>query len=308
MVSGVKRWGNGFRDIDAPLQTVLAGGNGAALVDATFHTIAAPHITKFNTGSIGHNMEEPLATITSGGASERPAGAPHGLGVVCAYLAKHFQGAVGASIDAPMPTVTTVDHNSLVVANLVGIDNQSSGDSAVWDAKSPLNTITTENRHAVVTSNLVKLRGTSNAVATNEPLATISAGGQHHAEVRTTLQASSTDNLKRQKIREFLWEFCPGMKGNPQPELVTVYGQLMEVVDIGLRMLTPRELATAQGFRKSYILDPEYTTTNKRGKTVTKRLSQSAQIRMIGNSVSPKPAEILIRANSGYELELAKVA
>lgn len=307
--TGVKRWGNGFRDIDAPLQTVLAGGNGAALIDPTFQTVAvAPHITKFNTGSIGHGADEPLATITSGGGAKRPAGAPHGLGVVCAYLAKHFQGAVGASVEKPMPTVTTVDHNSLVVASLIGIDNQSSGDSAVWDAQNPLNTITTENRHAVVTSNLVKLRGTSNAAATDEPLGTISAGGQHHAEIRTTLQTSSVDSIKRQKIREFLWEFCPGMKDNPQPELVMIYGQLMEVTDIGLRMLTPRELATAQGFRKSYILDPEYTYTNKRGKTVTKRLPKSAQIRMIGNSVSPKPAEILIRANSGYELELAKVA
>jgi DNA (cytosine-5)-methyltransferase 1 len=331
--TGVKRWGSGVRDINAPLQTVLAGGNGAAVV--------VPHITKFNTGSIGHGADEPLATITSGGGSARPAGAPHGLGVVtaslvqycsgeehtrsvnaaipplatkdrvgvqCAYLAKHFKGVVGASVESPMPTVTTVDHNSLITASLIGIDNRSSGDSAAWDSKSPLTTITTENRHALVTSHLAKLRGTSNAADTGAPLATISAGGQHHAEIRTTFSSEATDNIKRQKIREFLWKFCPGLSENPQPELVVINDEVMEIIDIGLRMLTPRELATAQGFHLSYILDPEYTFLNKRGKSITKRLSKSAQVRMIGNSVSPMPAAELIKANFGHELKLARVA
>jgi DNA (cytosine-5)-methyltransferase 1 len=90
--------------------------------------------------------------------------------------------------------------------------------------------------------------------------------------------------------------------------LVTINGEVMEVVDIGLRMLAPRELANAQGFRPDYILDPLYTSVNKRGKTVTKRLSGSAQVRMIGNSVSPPPAAALILANNSYEREMAVAA
>ena len=63
--------------------------------------------------------------------------------------------------------------------------------------------------------------------------------------------------------------------------LVMVSGPLWEVVDIGLRMLQPRELARAQGFPDSYILEG----------------TKTAQVAMIGNSVSPPCAEALVRAN-----------
>jgi DNA (cytosine-5)-methyltransferase 1 len=406
--TGVKRWGSGVRSADEPLQTVLAGGNGAAVVAPTLlplthqgsdrtidpraplptvtcanrgefavaaatlvqvgygerdgqapramdvdqplgtivagggkHAVVAAHITKFNTGSVGHGADEPLATITSGAGAARPAGAAHGLGVVaaslvqyykgggqnlpadgpmptivtkdrvgvtCAYLAKHYQGVVGVGVDTPLPTVTTVDHSSVVTAHMIGIDNQSSGDGISWDVDKPLTTITTENRHAVVTSNLVKLRGTSSAAAANEPLATISAGGQHHAEVRTTFARSAESLAQRELVRAFLWEFCPSLAGVERPELVMVKGDLMEVVDIGLRMLTPRELANAQGFPRDYILDPYYTSVNKRGKTVRKRLSGSAQVRMIGNSVSPPPAIAILKANNTHEIQMRRAA
>jgi DNA (cytosine-5)-methyltransferase 1 len=61
------------------------------------------------------------------------------------------------------------------------------------------------------------------------------------------------------------------------------------IVDIGMRMLTPRELARAQGFPDSYILD----CIGPNGRP----LSKAAQIRMIGNSVCPDVAEALVRAN-----------
>jgi DNA (cytosine-5)-methyltransferase 1 len=89
---------------------------------------------------------------------------------------------------------------------------------------------------------------------------------------------------------------------------VRVNGEVMEVVDIGLRMLAPRELANAQGARPDYILDPIYTSVNKRGKTATKPLSGSAQVRMIGNSVSPPPAAAVLLANNSHERELAAAA
>jgi DNA (cytosine-5)-methyltransferase 1 len=206
-----------------------------------------------------------------------------------------------------MPTVTTSDHSSLITAHLVTIDNKSNNNGA-YDAAAPLATIVTENRHAVVTSNLVKLRGTSTAAAVNEPLATVSAGGQHHAEMRTTLAHPGQSDARREQIRAFLREYCPSLKDAECPELVTINGELMEVVDIGLRMLVPRELANAQGFRRDYILDPFYTYVNKRGRTVTKRLTSSDQVRMIGNSVSPPPAIALIGVNNTYEQQMARAA
>ncbi|KWI90147.1 DNA methyltransferase [Burkholderia ubonensis] len=81
--------------------------------------------------------------------------------------------------------------------------------------------------------------------------------------------------------------------------LVTIHGEDYAIVDIGMRMLTPRELARAQGFPDSYVLDPVVNG---------KPLSKSAQVRMIGNSVCPDVAAALIRANFSHEQQLAHVA
>lgn len=355
-VNTLRRVGRGFeryvKDAANPY-IVGAGGPGyagkPASVDKPFGTLTTenhralviPHVTKFNTGSTGHAVDEPLATVASGGGSVRPAGAAHGLGLVtaslvqyyksgsqnvavdrpmptivtkdrvgvtCAYLCKHYTRGDGAPVDQPAPTATTSEHCSLVTAHLVGIDNQSNGDRDTWDVARPLGTVVTENRHAVVTSNLVKLRGTSTAAATDEPLGTVSAGGQHHAEMRTTLTPAGLTDERRQQIRAFLREYCPSLKDAEHPELVTINGELMEVADIGLRMLVPRELANAQGFPPDYILDPFYTKVCKRGRTTTKRLSGSAQVRMIGNSVSPPPAVAVLRANNAHEQLMARAA
>ncbi|MGG7604659.1 DNA cytosine methyltransferase [Massilia sp. BKSP1R2A-1] len=275
---------------DQPLGTLTTENHRAVVVPSL--------VQYYKSGGQNVSVERPMPTIVT---KDR-------VGVTCAYLAKHYKGVVGVGVEQPLPTVTTSDHSSLITAHLIGIDNKSNGDRDTWDVAKPLGTIVTENRHAVVTSNLVKLRGTSTAAAVNDPLGTITASGQHHAEMRTTLEPPSQSATRREQVRAFLREYCPSLKDAEHPELVMINGELMEVVDIGLRMLVPRELANAQGFRRDYILDPLYTYTNKRGKTVMKRLTGSDQVRMIGNSVSPLPAAALIRVNIEHEQLLARAA
>ena len=67
-----------------------------------------------------------------------------------------------------------------------------------------------------------------------------------------------------------------------------VDGEDYQITDIGMRMLTPRELYRAQGFADSYRIELEIKG---------KRLSQAAQVRMAGNSVCPPLAAALVRAN-----------
>lgn len=77
-------------------------------------------------------------------------------------------------------------------------------------------------------------------------------------------------------------------------------GAMPEIEDIGLRMLTPRELYRAQGFSDSYIIDPMFGGVP---------LTQKAQQKMVGNSVSPPPARALLEANlPPYLLEGARLA
>lgn len=84
---------------------------------------------------------------------------------------------------------------------------------------------------------------------------------------------------------------------------VTIDATTYVIVDIGLRMLTPRELARAQGFPDSYVLDPEcwYTTDPSKkfpnGQRKFGRLPISYQISAIGNSVCPPVARALVAAN-----------
>jgi DNA (cytosine-5)-methyltransferase 1 len=80
---------------------------------------------------------------------------------------------------------------------------------------------------------------------------------------------------------------------------VVIRGETYAIVDVGMRMLTPRELARAQGFPDSYVLDPVVNG---------KPLSKSAQVRMIGNSVCPDVAAALIVANFAHEKQIAGVA
>jgi hypothetical protein len=58
---------------------------------------------------------------------------------------------------------------------------------------------------------------------------------------------------------------------------VLIHGEPFVIVDVGMRMLTPRELATAQGFRRSYVID----------RTIDGReVPRTRQVKMIGNSVA----------------------
>ncbi|SAL25858.1 C-5 cytosine-specific DNA methylase [Caballeronia sordidicola] len=231
------------------------------------------------------DIEKPLGTVVSGTSK-------HAL--VSAFLAKHYTGVVGSDLEEPIGTVTSTDHHSLVSACLVGVGARA-GQSRPRGIEEPTATVTAKYDTALVTSNLIKLRGTSTAAATDEPLATVSAGGQHHAEVRAFLLSYyGTDQAPQ------LDGPLATITSRDRFGLVTIHGQDYQIVDIGLRMLMPRELFRAQGFPEHYIIGDDAA----QGLQLTK----SAQVRMCGNSVCPPMAKALIVANFAHEKELAYAA
>ena len=70
--------------------------------------------------------------------------------------------------------------------------------------------------------------------------------------------------------------------------LVTIDGVDYQIVDIGLRMLEPRELYGCQGFPDDYIIDHDYT-----GKTYPR----SEQVLRCGNAVCPPIPAALVMVN-----------
>lgn len=225
-------------------------------------------------------LDKPLGTVV--------AGQKHAL--VSAFLAKHYTGVVGSDLADPVATVTSVDHHSLVAANLIhmghgeGKDGTKRFSYGIRDVEQPLNTITASGvPGGLVTSNLIKMRGDNVGSATDEPVHTISAQGTHHAEVRAFLiKYYSTDQDPA------LLEPLHTVTTKDRFGLVMVHGEPYAIVDIGLRMLAPRELYRAQGFPESYIID-----RGADGRPLTK----TAQVRMCGNSVCPPLARAIVAAN-----------
>lgn len=256
------------QDISEPLATQTTENR---------HALVVPVLTECANASSPRCMPagEPLRTICA-----NVKGGHHAL--VSAFLAKHYGGVVGSDLQKPVGTVTSVDHHSLVTANLVRQFGQSVGS----DMLDPVGTVTPGGlgKTSLVTSHLVKLRGTCrDGQEIEKPLPTITASGLHIGEVRAFLL-----KYYGRSTGQDLQEPAGTITARDTFGLVTVHGEQYEIADIGLRMLSPRELFRAQGFEDSYVIKPIHN-----GKPLTK----TAQVRMCGNSVSPYPAAALVRAN-----------
>ncbi len=281
-------------------------------------------ITKFRSGSVGTGLDEPLHTVTAGGEtkrmstgnvmgmvtafmaatsgptySQKPRQADTPLNtittdsrasIVTAFLAKHYTGVVGSDLQDPIGTVTSVDHHSLITANLIHMghgEGKAGGkrfSHGIRDVEQPLNTVTASGCPAgLVTSHLVKLRNNQFGQSHDEPMPTLTAGGGHVGEVRAfLLKYYGTDQDPQ------MGEPLHTVTTKDRFGLVTVHGVDYQIVDVGLRMLTPRELYRAQGFPDSYIIDR---------KPDGSPLTKTAQVRMCGNSVCPPLAHALVQAN-----------
>lgn len=285
--------GHALGIVEAALTPFLAGSGGSEYqakprpLYKSAHTILqesracliAPLIARQFGASVGHRTDEPSATITAGGGGKSQ--------LVSAFLAKHYGGnyqGAGVGLDEPAHSVTTVDHHALVTAQVVGVGGRA-GQSRPRDVSEPLQTLTTKADAAIVSSHLVKLRGTCrDGQRADEPMPTITAGGQHVGEVKTTLAVEDYDEERAQQVLAFLQEYC----GEDCAGLVEIDGVTYRIVDIGMRMLQPRELYRAQGFPEWYIIDRDYRGV---------KYAKDKQVARCGNAVPPPFAEALVRAN-----------
>jgi DNA (cytosine-5)-methyltransferase 1 len=240
----------------------------ATVTSVDHHSLVTAHITKFNTGSIGFAADTPMHTIIAGGEQARP-GTAITQGVVAAHLVHMGHGE--------------------------GKDGGKRFSHGIRDAEQPLNTITAQGMPAgLVTSHMVKLRGDNTGSPAGEPLHTVSAQGLHHGEVRAFMVKYYGTDQDPQLVDPLHTVTTKDRFG-----LVMVHGEPYAIVDIGLRMLTPRELYRAQGFPESYAID-----RGADGRPLTK----TAQVRMCGNSVCPPMAAALVRANYLETTEVRKAA
>lgn len=123
-----------------------------------------------------------------------------------------------------------------------------------------------------------------------EPVQTITAGGRHHGVVITQIVKAEPGAhlLHWPKIRAMLNEYCGYRFGEDEVLLFRIGGVWYFMADIGLRMLTPRELYRANGFPEDYQIERDYTG---------REYSKTKQVARCGNAVPPPFAAALVRAN-----------
>lgn len=199
----------------------------------------------------------------------------------------------GRSTQEPLPTVTAVDHNWLVMPHLTQYHSYDDSPRGQVVDK-PLLTQDTSNRYALVTSHLIKFKGTNLGQKVTEPIQTITAGGTHFGEVRAFLVKYYGQGAGQPLNRPLDTITVRDRFG-----LVTIRGQDYQIADIGLRMLQPKELYLAQGFPLDYIFEHD-----AEGNRITKK----EQVAKCGNSVPPPFAEALVKANLPEMCEIQRTA
>lgn len=268
------------RGIDEPFATTTSKAD-ACIVAATM--VQTGYGERDGQAPRALDVDAPLGTVVAGGGKHA---------VVAAFMARHFGMSTGHAMDEPAGT-TTADgggHSAVVAAHLAQFNTNPDGShNAGHSVEDPVSTIATKGPHqALVATHMISLKGSDRrASPADQPTPAITAGGLHVGEVRAFLLKYYGNETEGHDIDAPIGTVTTKDRFG----LVMVHGEPYQIVDIGMRMLTPRELFAAQGFPPDYIIDP----IGPSGKPLTK----TAQIRMCGNSVCPPLAAALVRANCG---------
>lgn len=284
-------------DFDLPCPSIF--GRKKPLQPNTMRRIAAgvfryvidnpsPFILNLTHGGRLEPINQPLRTITCAQRGEKALVMP--TLVTVGYGEAPGQKPRVPGLHKPLGTIVTSGKHALVAAFLAQHNTERKGVKAGRALDVPVSTVTASgSQQNLVMAHMMKMRGTNIGHGLDEPLHTITSSGHHHFEVRAFLMKYyGTDQDPR--IDQPLHTITTVDRFG----LVMVQGAPYQIVDIGMRMLTPRELARAQGFPESHVIDrlPD-------GKLLTKK----AQVRMIGNSVCPPVAQALAAANwAGSEI------
>lgn len=222
------------------------------------------------------------------------------------YLTEHANGSGQRVFDIQEPLRTQVaqvkgGHFALVSAFF----EQANGgfyDGDGRDVLEPLSTICTSGANQrLVTAYFVKYYGNEReGVSLRDPMHTVTTKDRMGLVQCVHMPASAMSpelRAKAKRCADFLHEYLP--EEVPACDAVMI-GDLV-LVDFTMRMLVPRELFRAQGFPDSYKIT---TGVDEDGRKV--KLTKTAQVRMVGNSVAPPVAAAIVSANlTTHNLERA---
>lgn len=259
-------------DIREPMPTIT-GKHGYGIVEPYMVQIGQTGFTKDRS----KDVRDPLTTIVS--KNEHCLISP----TLIQYHSETSKDEVrGQGIDDPLMTVDGSNRYGLVTSFLHKYyDGGYTG--AGESLENPLPTVTAIDHNSVCAATLIQMNNHCDGRNIAEPIPTITAGDGHFGEVRAFLIKYYGD-ATGQDIEKPL----DTVTTKDRFGLVTIEGVDYRIVDIGLRMLEPKELYGCQGFPDDYIIDHDYTG---------KKYPRSEQVRRCGNAVCPPIPAALVKAN-----------
>lgn len=261
--------------VGEPMNTVRTGGGGGQM-------LVTPFLAECNHSGGGH--------IAPVGDAYKTITAKHTGGIVAPSLIQYHteqtESVRASGLGAPINTVDASNRYGLTCANLV--EYYTGG--RPLDIADAMHTVTSHDREAVVAAPVVKFKGDNLGHDMKEPMQTVTTSAGEFALCKTHLaKMRSGDDLGHwPEIRALLNEYCGYTLAEDEVLLLEISGALYYIADIGLRMLSPRELYNAMGFPADYIIDHDY---------LGNEYKKSAQVARCGNAVCPPMATALVRAN-----------
>ncbi len=312
--------GKPFNGADEPTHTITAGGAGL--------TVVAPVLTAAQHGGSTRSINSPSHTITAStkdqnsviaptlvqvGYGERSGQAPRSLDIdrplgtvvaggtkhalATALIARDFGTSTGHGLDEPAHTVMPEGQGKsrLITAYMAQHNNDSRREGGVNPGRSmgePVSTVTqTGSQQSVVAPYLQAYYGTGDGGEENQPVRTVTTKDRH-GHVEAALDVPPFSPIQADRAREVA-AFLRFYGFWDEREFVTIEagGVVYVIVDIGMRMLVPRELYLAQGFPADYKIERGING---------ELFSKSVQVSCCGNSVSPPVAAALVAANCSH--------
>lgn len=314
----------------APHPTVLAGGGHSALIapSLTPYLVSIAHgdsggrreypltdpLGTVTVGGIQHAVIAPILTYAQQGGGNRSAADPHHT--ICAS-SKDQNSLIGATmvqtgygerrgqapraLDIGQPLGTVVAGGAKHAACAAFLAQQNGGPRmdahSGHDPRMPISTIAASGSHQTpVAAFFAKYYGTGEGARTDAPCHTITVKDRM-AHMQAELAPPSFAPEHHTRAREVAG-FLRAHSAWDGGEFVTltIGGVIYVVIDIGMRMLTPRELFNAQGFPPDYVIEGVWNHSDD-DEWTWQTFPKSVQVSCCGNSVCPPLATAIIAAN-----------
>ena len=282
---------------------------GTVTVGGIQHAVISPLLTYAQQGGGNRSIEDPHHTICASRKDQNSMIAATMMHVGNGERAGQAPRAL--DIQAPLNTVVAGGVKQYPVAAFLAQQNNDSrrigGVNPGRAATEPLSTVTASGSHQTpVAAWFAKYYGTGDGARTDDPLHTVTVKDRmSHMQAELSAPPFAPEHEARaREVAEFLRS--QGAWDGGEFVTLTVGDATFIVVDIGMRMLTPRELFRAQGFPDDYVIEGVWEQDGDDWSWLP--FPKDVQVSCCGNSVCPPLAQALVQANCGHLMAQEAVA